>query len=156
MTSLIELAEDFATEAHAGQLRKYSGKPYIEHPLAVIELLMRYYDVDETVLTAALLHDVVEDTEVTIEEIGQIFGKEVAELVYDLTDHFTPENYPNKNRVERKKLENERLATISDDAKKIKVCDIADNLSSIVAADPRWGVRIMQEMSNSLRAMGFY
>lgn len=80
---LIRQAYQYAEEAHKGQLRK-SGEPYITHPLAVAMILAEL-QLDATTLTAALLHDVVEDTKVTDEEIVRRFGAEVAALVDGVT-----------------------------------------------------------------------
>ncbi|MBX5436495.1 MAG: bifunctional (p)ppGpp synthetase/guanosine-3',5'-bis(diphosphate) 3'-pyrophosphohydrolase [Alicyclobacillaceae bacterium] len=79
----IRRAYRFAEEAHRGQLRK-SGEPYITHPLAVADILADL-QLDPTTLTAALLHDVVEDTRVTDEELVRQFGAEVAALVDGVT-----------------------------------------------------------------------
>ncbi len=73
----------FAHNLHAEQRRK-SGEPYIVHPLAVAEILTEYH-MDETSLVAAILHDVVEDTHVSVEEVAQEFGEQVASLVDGLT-----------------------------------------------------------------------
>src|SRR5215217_716584 len=75
----IESAYHFSKKAHEGQFRK-SGEPYISHPLAVADILAQWH-MDPQALTAALLHDVTEDTEVTKTEISRKFGKPVAELV---------------------------------------------------------------------------
>jgi GTP diphosphokinase / guanosine-3',5'-bis(diphosphate) 3'-diphosphatase len=77
--SQLESAYHFSKAAHAGQFRK-SGEPYISHPLAVANILAQWH-LDPQALTAALLHDVTEDTEVTKTEISRNFGKPVAELV---------------------------------------------------------------------------
>ena len=79
----ISLAYDFAAKAHDGQARK-SGEPYISHPLAVAKIVIEW-GLDEESVIAALLHDTVEDTEVTIENIEHIFGTKVSELVQGLT-----------------------------------------------------------------------
>ncbi len=80
---MIRLAYDFAAHAHKGQLRK-SGEPYIVHPLAAAQILadMR---IDPVIVTATLLHDVPEDTAVTIEEIEKNFGSDIASLVRGIT-----------------------------------------------------------------------
>jgi guanosine-3',5'-bis(diphosphate) 3'-pyrophosphohydrolase len=79
----IESALDFSRIAHQGQLRQ-SGAPYITHPIAVARILTPLH-LDAQAITAALLHDVAEDTSVTIEQIGEQFGKPVAELVDGLS-----------------------------------------------------------------------
>ncbi len=79
----LELAVDFASKAHKGQLRK-SGEPYIIHPIAVADTLIDWgMDID-TVL-AGLLHDTVEDTDATLDEIENLFGRDVAFLVDGVT-----------------------------------------------------------------------
>jgi GTP diphosphokinase / guanosine-3',5'-bis(diphosphate) 3'-diphosphatase len=80
---VLEEAYRVAEEAHEGQVRK-SGEPFIEHPLAVAEILADLR-LDTTTLTAALLHDTVEDTEVTLGRIQQAFGEDVARIVDGLT-----------------------------------------------------------------------
>src|SRR5215207_2515801 len=75
----LESAYHFSKAAHEGQYRK-SGEPYISHPLAVADILAQWH-MDPQALTAALLHDVTEDTEITKTEISRNFGKPVAELV---------------------------------------------------------------------------
>ena len=84
-TDLIKIQEayDFADQAHHGQLRK-SGEPYILHPLAVADILVNM-QMDATSIIAALLHDVVEDTTVSLESVLQHFGKTCAMLVDALT-----------------------------------------------------------------------
>ena len=80
-----ERAIQFATEAHGDQARKYCGSPYITHPIAVAKIVESVEHTEEMVV-AAILHDVVEDTPVTIDEIETEFGPVVAELVHFLTD----------------------------------------------------------------------
>lgn len=79
----LRAAYQFAHSLHAGQLRK-SGEPYIVHPIAVAEILAEY-KMDETSLIAALLHDVVEDTHVSVKEVEAQFGESVASIVDGLT-----------------------------------------------------------------------
>ncbi len=76
-------ALDFAVKAHEGQLRK-SGEPYISHPISVAKILINY-DCDTDTIIAALLHDTVEDTAYTLDDIKHLFGPEVAELVDGVT-----------------------------------------------------------------------
>lgn len=150
----IEIAQIFAEEAHKGQERKYTGEPYYNHVYSVSRRVAKINN-DPDLIIAALLHDTVEDTEVTGEEIEELFGTRVAELVYDLTDHFTKENYPNFNRKKRKNLEAKRLGTISDDAKMIKLCDLADNTASIVEHDPGFARIYLKEKAEVLKNMGY-
>src|SRR5580765_8807774 len=86
-------ARVFATAAHAavGQVRKYTGEPYINHPAAVAEIV-RAVPHSEAMLAAAWLHDVVEDTKVTYADIKAEFGEDVAVLVNWLTDVSAPQD----------------------------------------------------------------
>ncbi len=81
---MIERAFNFAREAHKG-IRRRSGEPYILHPIAVAKIANREIGLGSTSICAALLHDVVEDTEYTVEDIEQHFGKKIAQLVAGLT-----------------------------------------------------------------------
>ena len=83
-TEIIERAYRFAKEAHQGVLRQ-SGEPYILHPIAVARIACKEIGLGSTSICAALLHDVVEDTEYTIEDIENLFGKKIAQLVDGLT-----------------------------------------------------------------------
>lgn len=81
----LNFAYAFAERAHAGQKRKGGDRPYIEHPNAVARKLKDLYPDNEALTIAGLLHDVVEDTKVTIAAIEAIFGADVAELVWGVT-----------------------------------------------------------------------
>ncbi|MDE5750757.1 MAG: RelA/SpoT family protein, partial [Duncaniella sp.] len=83
-TDIIRRAYDFAREAHRG-VRRRSGEPYILHPIAVARIVSAEMGLGSTSICAALLHDVVEDTEYTVEDIETHFGKKIAELVEGLT-----------------------------------------------------------------------
>lgn len=82
-TKLVRLAYEFAAQAHKGQLRK-SGEPYIMHPLSAAYVLAALH-IDKTIVMATLLHDVPEDTPVTLEEIEQNFGTDIAGMVRGIT-----------------------------------------------------------------------
>jgi (p)ppGpp synthase/HD superfamily hydrolase len=133
--SLIDEAAKFAEHAHRHQRRKYKGDPYFTHCQAVAELVMQRSK-DPTVIAAAYLHDIIEDTEITEKDLISCFGAEVTALVVELTDVFTCESFPYLNRETRKGLEVQRIATISPSAKMIKICDLAHNTSDIVANAP--------------------
>ena len=100
---LVERALAFAANAHQGQLR-LTGDPYISHPIAVAKLLAEL-GMDETTLAAALLHDVVEDTPVTLPEISALFGEEIADLVDGVTKigriDFEPSNLRQAENLRR-------------------------------------------------------
>ena len=132
--NLEQRAEAFATEAHAraGQVRKYTGEPYIEHPRAVVALV-RSVPHDEAMLAAAWLHDTVEDTGADIATILHEFGPDVGALVDWLTDVSKPSD---GNRKVRKALDRVHLSKAPPRAKTIKLADLIDNSRSIVERDP--------------------
>ena len=80
---MVRIAYDFADAAHEGQTRK-SGEPYITHPLAAAHLLAEMR-IDPSIVTAALLHDVPEDTDITLSEIEENFGEEIMTMVEGIT-----------------------------------------------------------------------
>ena len=93
----LDAALDFARDAHQGQLRKQNGRPYIEHPVAVEELLAAR-GFNGTLLVAAYLHDTVEKTEVELTEIERRFGSEVAEIVASLSEDDSIATYAERKR----------------------------------------------------------
>lgn len=105
-------------------------------------------------LCAALLHDTLEDTELTEAAIAQTFGPSVLELVLELTDEYTSENYPGLNREQRKQREAERLARCSLEARVIKLADMEVNTSSIVAHDPGFAKVYLAEKARVLDLIG--
>jgi len=123
----------YASAAHAAidQRRKYTGDPYIVHP---VEVCCRVSEVEHTpeMLAAALLHDTVEDTEITIENIEQMFGKIVANLVSWLTDISKPED---GNRATRKAIDRKHTHLAPKAAQTIKVADLIANTKDITEFD---------------------
>ena len=132
-TKLIMEALAFAIAAHGEQKRKYTGEPYVNHVVAVARTVQEVNGTDEMV-AAALLHDVLEDTPVTRQQLLLKFGEEITGLVVELTDYYADPSYG--NRATRKKLECARLATVSPEAQTIKLADILDNSLSIKTYDP--------------------
>ena len=153
--SRVQDAIDFGLEKHGDQRRKYTGNPYFtEHCIPVADRV-REMGGDENMIIAALLHDTVEDTDTTYAEIQERFGSDVADLVHELTDRYTPEDYPDMNRAARKKAEAERLGKASPRAKLIKLCDMADNTKSIVMHDPGFATVYLREKAYLLECMGY-
>ena len=124
MTNLSTQARDYASYEHTRikHKRKYTGQPYEVHLKAVVQILSQVTD-DVNMLAAAWLHDTVEDTEATHFQIEEKFGKDVAMLVYQLTDISRPGD---GIRAYRKALDRAHLADASDRAKTIKLADIID------------------------------
>ena len=134
---LVLRAAEFAADRHRSQRRKdVEASPYINHPLTVAAILAEEGDVtDATVLAAALLHDTVEDTQTSIAEVEQLFGREVASIVAEVTDDKSLE------KAERKRLQVERAHSKSEGAKLVKLADKIANLRDIAACPPAdWDV----------------
>lgn len=139
--SLERRAKIFAKRAHEGQKRKYTGEPYINHPANVVNLVKSVKHTEE-MLAAAWLHDTVEDTDVTIMDILDNFGPEVAMLVKFLTDASKPED---GNRSVRKEIDRKHIAQAPPEAKTIKLADLIDNTISIVDRDPKFALVYLRE-----------
>lgn len=147
MGNVIMLAEayEFSAEAHRSQTRKYTGEPYIVHPVEVMTILTcSLPNVSTEMLCAALLHDVVEDCGVTLQEINQRFGPVVEDLVFWLTDPPTVAGGP--NRAARKAMTRERYAIAPAEAQTIKCADIISNTSTITHHDPDFAVVYLSEV----------
>jgi len=131
-------AVHFAADKHRDQRRKgVEASPYINHPIQVAELIARVGGVDDVaVLIAAVLHDTVEDTETTFEELEEVFGPEIRDLVAEVTDD---KSLP---KAERKKLQVEHTAQMSDRAKLIKIADKACNVRDVAHSPPeKWDLQ---------------
>jgi guanosine-3',5'-bis(diphosphate) 3'-pyrophosphohydrolase len=112
----------FATTAHEPQRRKGVGLPYVTHPLEAMNLLIRHGVTDETILAAAVLHDVVEDCDVPATEIERRFGSKVAAIVGAVT------KTPGLSRAETKRLALEQLRRGPPGARSVKMADRLSNL----------------------------
>lgn len=142
-----------AVEAHAGQVRKYSGLPYVLHPLRVARQ-MRWYGFDSVALSAAMLHDVLEDTAINKERIVEIAGPETLALVEQLTN--PSKRYLYLSRRDRKRMDLEHIRRASTTAKVIKLVDRADNLWDIPLTGETVNFRYTyaQESKNLLACIG--
>lgn len=123
--TLIEKADALAERAHIGQTRKESGAPYIMHPRAVADILKRH-GFSDTVVAAALVHDVVEDTPMTLEEVRHELGDDVAALVAPVT-HDDSLSWEEKKQ---KYIDTVRAAP--DNVKAISVADKIHNAQSFI------------------------
>ncbi|XP_046452262.1 guanosine-3',5'-bis(diphosphate) 3'-pyrophosphohydrolase MESH1-like [Daphnia pulex] len=140
----IELIEcvDFAAIKHRNQRRKDSDStPYINHPVGVARILTSEAGIkDLIVLQAALLHDTVEDTDTTFEELEKKFGKAVTDVVREVTDD---KSLPSE---ERKRLQIVHAPTSSHEAKLVKLADKLYNLRDLCKGTPRgWSSRRCEE-----------
>jgi guanosine-3',5'-bis(diphosphate) 3'-pyrophosphohydrolase len=150
---LVLQAAAFAAEKHRNQRRKdEDASPYINHPIQLAHILVQADIEDPVVLAAALLHDTIEDTNTTHDELEIVFGPEVARIVAECSDdkHLT--------KLERKQAQIDHAARISPRAKLVKLADKIANVSDIDGAPPAgwslerkreyfdWAKRVVDEM----------
>lgn len=152
----INAAVAFAAQAHEGQTRKYTGAPYIVHPVEVMNIV-RYaaHCEDSEMLAAAVLHDVVEDCDVELAEIADLFGERVAAMVDDLSNKFESGmvHCAGMNRAARKKAECTRLSQCDASTQTVKVADMIANTHDIVAFDPGFARVYLAEKEALLAAL---
>jgi (p)ppGpp synthase/HD superfamily hydrolase len=148
MTTLVTRAAEFARTAHAGQVRRYTGEPYFNHAAAVAHLVAAS-GADEATIAAAFLHDTLEDTATTFNELLAAFGLEVATLVLEVTDVAS-----HGDRAARAALARAHLAKASARAKTIKLADVIDNTGSIAERDPEFAKVYLAEKRALLEVLG--
>jgi guanosine-3',5'-bis(diphosphate) 3'-pyrophosphohydrolase len=132
----------FAAHEHRRQRRKdIEASPYINHPIALAQVLASEAKVtDERILIAAVLHDIIEDTERTFEDLRERFGLAIAEIVAEVSDD------KSLSKQRRKELQVERAPHLSERAKLVKLADKICNLRDIAATPPHdWSLRRRQE-----------
>jgi len=134
-------AAAFAAHKHRDQRRKgVAATPYINHPIAVANVLANEAAItDEVILAAALLHDTIEDTKTAHAELVAEFGASIASVVAEVTDD------KSLSKAERKRLQIEHAAHISHAAKLVKLADKICNVRDMVAAPPDWPIERKQE-----------
>lgn len=135
MTPALLRTTAYVVEKHDGQYRKsVEGRkiPYATHPMRVSKMLVDIGITDEATLVAALLHDVLEDTDTGYQELFNLFGKEVADIVAELSDD---KSLP---KDVRKAKQIEKAPKLSAKAARIKLSDKLDNIASIIELPPPW------------------
>jgi guanosine-3',5'-bis(diphosphate) 3'-pyrophosphohydrolase len=150
---LVMRAAAFAAEKHRMQRRKDAeSSPYINHPIQLAYILVQEGIEDVTVLASALLHDTIEDTQTTLDEIEIVFGYEIARIVDECSDDKT------LTKMERKQAQIAHAGKISPKAKLVKMADKIANVSDIDGAPPAgwslerkreyfdWAKRVVDEM----------
>ena len=151
MIDLVDRAIGFAARAHQGQQRKIGDVPYIAHPVAVAMILQRM-GCAETIVAAGLLHDVVEDTPVTLEEIQRHFGDEVAEIVAGCTE--PPKD---RDRWETRKLF--MIESLRDAPLAVKLVAAADkyhNLSHTLSNERMQGPSVWKNFGRGKEQQAWY
>jgi GTP diphosphokinase / guanosine-3',5'-bis(diphosphate) 3'-diphosphatase len=140
----------FAADKHRNQRRKdHQASPYINHPIALANVLANEAGVeDECVLIAAILHDTIEDTDTTVEELLHGFGKDVTDVVMEVTDD------KSLAKADRKRLQIEHAPHLSGRAKLVKLADKICNLRDIANSPPAdWSVERKQEYFDWAKAV---
>jgi len=147
VVATIQDVRDFALAKHEGQVRTHDGKPYIAHLDGVASILREHRDTAPEVVAAAFLHDTLEKTDTTLEELIEKFGMAVAELVFWLTD-------TEQGSREACALEAAwRLSRAPWNAKLIKLADIIDNGTAIIMCNPDFGPTFLDEKRLQLKKM---
>ena len=131
LLSLLFKALAFSAEKHTKQRRKdIEESPYINHPIALANILAQRWVIDENVLCAAILHDTLEDTETTADELREHFGEKITSIVLEVTDDKSLE------KSVRKQKQVEHAASISHEAKLVKLADKIANITDIINTPP--------------------
>ena len=143
-SDLLDHAIIFAVQAHHNTERRGKGFPYIVHPMEAVEIVATITP-DQELLAAAALHDTIEDTDVTVEQLREAFGERVAELVYAESDQFAEGISEEESWHERKQAAINRLAAASHDAKIVAMGDKLSNMRAIwrdyqVKGDELWKI----------------
>src|SRR5574344_957929 len=141
---IITKAFNFARQAHKG-VRRLSGEPYIMHPIAVAQIACSEIGLGSTSICSALLHDVVEDTDYTIEDIENIFGHKIAQIVEGLTK-ISGGIFGDKASAQAENFK-KLLLTMSDDIRVIliKICDRLHNMRTLASQSPNKQYKIAGE-----------
>ena len=132
----LDYVKMFARVAHEGQVRKYTGEPYVDRVIAVGLMYQSWCEkMDKNALYAAILHDTVEDCDIEFDDLRRHFGDTVAEYVWYLAK---PESFVG-DRAQRKALDGARLALAPEVVRFVKIIDIMHNAKSIREHDPdKW------------------
>ncbi len=147
-TELLDRAIMFAVQAHHNSERRGKGFPYIVHPMEAVEIVATITP-DQELLAAAALHDTIEDTDVTVEQLRAEFGDRIANLVHAESDQINGELFNGENEEEtwhaRKQAAIDRLAAAPHDAKIVALGDKLSNMRAIwrdyqVKGDELWKI----------------
>jgi len=142
---LIQLAREYCKHYHNGQIRKGSGEPYYKHPFQVAEILDNYGYSDPVTQCIALLHDVVEDSEMNVRQIGENFGYEIANGLYVLSKNTinqnTKEFLDNSMSREVEEFSDEelykmRMSFARRKVKRVKIADMIHNTKDLASLNP--------------------
>ena len=134
--NLLVKAMSFAAHKHKNQRRKgKEASPYINHPIGLAEVLVNVGNVtDINAICAALLHDTVEDTRTTREELTETFGAEISSIVMEVTDD------KSLNKAARKQAQIDHAMHLSNEARAVKLADKICNLGDVATSPPDWSL----------------
>ena len=139
-----ELALEYAKEKHKGQIRKgYNHKPYITHPIEVSKLVEKYMKDDpemEKYKVAALLHDTLEDADATYEELEKLFGKDIADIVQEVTNNDDEKERLGKDVYLALKLSGMKQKTLT-----LKLCDRLHNVTELIYDSEEFNEKYVRE-----------
>lgn len=150
-SEIYQSALSFATEKHSGQFRKGSNQPYVIHPIATTDIVLKYGEGDiNLMIVCAMLHDTIEDTQTSFEEIVSLFGKTAAKGVLALSKN---SNLPKEQQL------SDSLNRILQQPNEIAQIKIADRINNFADIPPTWsaekvqscyhdGVQIYEKLSN--------
>lgn len=143
-------AVSYMVWAHHGQTRRYGSIPYAQHPLDVAMTLRTYQVMDPNVIIAAILHDIIEDTNIEAEVIGAFFGNYVMDLVVSCSDYQITENLSRAQRHTQKLLNYQMMNPM---VHMIKMADMINNMPSIIQHDPDFAKVYIKEKLDMLKLM---
>jgi guanosine-3',5'-bis(diphosphate) 3'-pyrophosphohydrolase len=139
--NLLVKAMSFAAHKHKNQRRKgKDASPYINHPIGLAEVLVNVGNVtDINAICAALLHDTIEDTRTTREELTEIFGAEISNIVMEVTDD------KSLSKAEQKQAQIDHARHLSRQARAVKLADKICNLNDVAKSPPNWSLARRQQ-----------
>ncbi len=152
---------DFVAHWHRTQQRKYTGEPYVNH-LGAVAKTVKEYTKNSLMVAAAFCHDLYEDTSCPEADLRKALAdagfnesevNKINKMVWELTDVFIKEKYPEMNRRKRKTEEAKRLWAISGDAQNVKYADLIDNSRDLAVNDHGFGKKYLEEMNQILSNM---
>lgn len=153
MMNRIEKAVAFATKAHAGQYRKGTDRPYILHPIETMAIITRLVRYDEDLIAAAVLHDVVEDTSVTLNRLEKEFGPRVSGLVVSVTEDKMRKMPPEATWRARKWQTIFNLRKANRETKALVLADNLSNLRELKRNHEKYGDMIWEHFNQKDKKM---
>jgi len=150
-STAVAVAVETAKKAHKGQFRKAVKEEYINHPMRVMAMCWARPDVTVNMVITAILHDVIEDCDITKDDIEHDFGETVAIDVQSLSKGADLKDY---SRSKRLKIYNKQLSNASKEAKIVKMMDRLDNLRCRIGMNTKWVKRYCHETAELMECVG--